>query len=350
MTDETTTDFPESVQTEPELEDLLTRPGAALVDSIATVTSPLIILGAGGKMGPTLAAMARRAAIAAGHDLKVLAASRFSDDRAKQWLERQGVTTIPCDLLESSSLSKLPDATNVIYLVGQKFGTTKSPATTWAMNTIPPARVVERYPKARIVALSTGNVYPLSEAGRGGSLETDPLTPLGEYPNAAVGRERVFEFFSSRNGTPLALIRLFYAVELRYGVLVDIAQSVYADQAIHVENGYFNCIWQGDANEMILRALALAESPPTVWNLCRPEVFSIRKIATRLGQLFGCEPRFSGEEAKTALLGNSARICAALGPPSTSLDAMLRRIAHWVKLGGRNLGKPTHFEVRDGNY
>lgn len=350
MTDETTTGFPESVQTEPELEDLLTRPGAVLVDSIATVTSPLIILGAGGKMGPTLAVMARRAAIAAGHDLKVLAASRFSDDRARQWLERQGVTTIPCDLLESSSLSELPDATNVIYLVGQKFGTTKSPATTWAMNAIPPARVVERYPTARIVALSTGNVYPLSEASRGGSLETDPLTPLGEYPNAAVGRERVFEFFSSRNGTPLALIRLFYAVELRYGVLVDIARKVYGGEAIQLDNGYFNCIWQGDANEMILRALALAESPPTVWNLCRPEIFSVREVATRLGELFGREPRFSGAETKTALLGNSARICAALGPPPTSLDTMLRCIAHWVKLGGRNLGKPTHFEVRDGNY
>jgi hypothetical protein len=210
--------------------------------------------------------------------------------------------------------------------------------------------VVERYPNARIVALSTGNVYPLSEASRGGSLETDPLTPLGEYPNAAVGRERVFEFFSSRHGAPMALLRLYYAVELRYGVLVDLAQKVHRGEPIPLANGYFNCIWQGDANEMILRALALTESPATVWNLCRPEIFSVREVATRLGELLGCEPRFSGAETKTALLGNAARICAALGPPPTSLDTMLSWIAHWVKLGGRNLGKPTHFEVRDGNY
>jgi hypothetical protein len=349
MTDETTTDFPESVQTEPEVEDLLTRPGV-LVDSIATITSPLIILGAGGKMGPTLAVMARRAAIAAGHDLKIVAVSRFGDTLSRQWLEKQGVTTIPSDLLDARALRELPDTANIIYLVGQKFGTTNNPAATWAMNTVPPARVAERYPRARIVALSTGNVYPLSEAGRGGSLETDPLTPLGEYPNAAVGRERVFEYFSTRNGTPLALIRLFYAVELRYGVLVDIARKVYGGEAIQLDNGYFNCIWQGDANEMILRALALAESPPTVWNLCRPEIFSVREVATRLGELLGRNPQFTGAETKTALLGNSARLCAALGPPPTPLDTMLRWIAHWVNMGGRNLGKPTHFEVRDGNY
>jgi nucleoside-diphosphate-sugar epimerase len=260
------------------------------------------------------------------------------------------VTTIPCDLLDIESLQKLPDATNLIYLVGQKFGTAKSPATTWAMNTVPPARVAERYPQSRIVALSTGNVYPLSETGCGGSLETHPLTPLGEYPNAAVGRERVFEFFSGRNGTPMALLRLFYAIELRYGVLVDITQRVYKSEDIHLENGYFNCIWQGDANEMILRALALADSPPTVWNLCRPEVFSVREVATLLGKLLGREPRFSGTESKTAPLGNSTRLCTALGPPPTSVDSMLRWIAHWVKQGGRNFGKPTHFEVRDGNY
>jgi dTDP-4-dehydrorhamnose reductase len=342
--------WPEGLDTEEQLDDFLTRPGAALVDFIKSVASPLLVLGAGGKMGPTLAVLARRAAQAAGYTLDVIAVSRFKDLRSRDWLEGRGVKTVSCDLFNARDVEKLPDATAVIYLVGFKFGTDQNPAATWAANTIIPTRVAERFARARIVALSTGNVYPLSAVKRGGSVETDPLTPLGEYPNAAVARERIFEFHSQAQQTAVALLRLFYAVELRYGVLVDIAQKVHSGQAIDLTNGYFNCIWQGDANELIVRALSLASSPPSVWNLCRPEIFSVRDVATRLGQLLDRAPKFIGAEASNALLGNSSRLCAQLGTPGVRVDQMLSWISHWIKRGGRNLDRPTHFEVRDGKY
>jgi nucleoside-diphosphate-sugar epimerase len=341
---------PGKIETGKQLDELLTRPGAALVNFIRTLSSPLLILGAGGKMGPTLAVLAKRAADAANHPLDVIAVSRFSDTRARQWLESQGVKTLSCDLLATNSLKQLPEAGNVVYMVGLKFGTARNPASTWAMNTIVPARVGERYPRARIVALSTGNVYPLSEISRGGSVETDPLTPLGEYANAAVGRERIFEFYSRLNNTSLTLLRLFYAVELRYGVLLDIALKVHNGELVELANGYVNCIWQGDANEMVLRALSLASAPPGVWNLCRPEILSVRAVAAQFGELLGRPPQFTGTEAPTALLGNSAGICEKLGAPAVPLETMLHWTAHWVKQGGRNPGRPTHFEVRDGKY
>jgi nucleoside-diphosphate-sugar epimerase len=343
-------DPPGVIHTESELEDVLTRPTAPLIEFVRTVSSPLLVLGAGGKMGPTLAVQARRAADAAGHKLEVVAVSRFSDAGSRRWLEERGVKVVGCDLLDGQAVSRLPDAENLIYLVGLKFGTSQNPAATWAMNTLVPARVCERFPRSRIVALSTGNVYPLSEVSRGGSVETDSLTPLGEYANAAVARERIFEFHSQRNGTALTLLRLFYAAELRYGVLADIARKVHAGEAIPLANGSFNCIWQGDANEMILRALALVASPPSVWNLCQPEIFLVRQVATRLGELLGRQPVFSGNESGTALTANATRLCARLGAPRTSIDEVLRSTAHWVKQGGRDLGRPTHFEVRDGNY
>lgn len=342
--------WPERIETEDHLDELLTRPSAALVEFIRTLSSPLVILGAGGKMGPSLSALAKRAARAANHSLDVIAVSRFGDARARQWIEGHDVKTQCCDLLEEGSLQQLPEAANVIYLVGQKFGTAQNPPATWAINTLVPAQVMARYRQARIVALSTGNVYPLSEVSRGGSVETDSLTPRGEYANAAVGRERIFEFSSRAHNTPVTLLRLFYAVELRYGVLVDIAQKVFRGTPIELANGYFNCIWQGDANETALRALSLASSPPSAWNLCRPENFSVRAVASCFGELFQRTPQFTSDEAPTALLGNSGPLCAKLGPPAVSLEMMLRWIAHWVKLGGKNLGKPTHFEVRHGNY
>lgn len=301
-------------------------------------------------MGPTLAVLARRAAEAAGHKLDVVAVSRFRDAASRRWLEERGVRTLSCDLLDGPAVSRLPDAENLIYLVGLKFGTAQNPAATWAMNTLVPARVCERFPRGRIVALSTGNVYPLSEVSRGGSVEADALTPLGEYANAAVARERIFEFHSRRHGTALTLLRLFYAVELRYGVVADIAHKVHTAQPLPLANGSFNCIWQGDANEMILRSLELVASPPSAWNLCRPEIFSVREVATRLGELLGREPVFTGSESATALTANAASLCARLGAPQTPLDRMLRWTAQWVKQGGRDLGRPTHFEVRDGNY
>lgn len=350
VSDTVMADLPGLIQTEDALDELLTRPGSALVEFIRTVRSPLLVLGAGGKMGPSLAVLARRAAEAAGHPLEVVAVSRFSDLNARRWLDERGVQTVSCNLLDAQAVARLPEAENIVYLVGLKFGTARNPAATWAMNTLVPARVMERFPNSRIVALSTGNVYPLNDVSRGGSLESDPRTPLGEYANAAVGRERIFEFCSQRHQTPVALLRLFYAVELRYGVLVDIGLKVHAGEPIELANGSFNCIWQSDANDMVLRSLALAGSPPSVWNLCRPEIFSVCAIASRLGELLGRPPQFVGSEAPTALLGNASPLCAKLGPPSVSVERMLAWIAHWVKLGGRNLGRPTHFEVRDGGY
>jgi nucleoside-diphosphate-sugar epimerase len=338
------------IRSEPDLEERLAKPNVALVEFIKTLPSPLVILGAGGKMGPTLSLLASRAAHAANHPLEIIAVSRFREEGQLRWFERHGITAVSNDLLDSAQVRKLPDAPNVIYLVGLKFGTSQNPARTWAVNTLIPDRVIERYRTARIVALSTGNVYPNNDIKLGGSQETDPLTPLGEYANAAVGRERIFQFCSELQGTPITLLRLFYAVELRYGVLVDIARKVYRNAAIELANGHFNCIWQGDANDLALRALALAASPPSIWNLCRPEIYSTRAVAARLGELMGRTPRFNGTEAPTALLGNPARLCAKLGAPSVTLEAMLGWIAHWAKQGGRDLDKPTHFEGRDGKY
>ncbi len=343
-------DLPEVIETEGVLDELLTRPRAELVRFINSVRSPLVILGAGGKMGPTLAILARRAAEAAGHTLDVIAVSRFSDATARRWLEERGVQTVSCDLYDAEAARKLPAAEDVLFLVGHKFGTTQSPALTWAANTLVPARVAERYAQARIVALSTGNVYPHSPVAHGGSVESDPLTPLGEYANATVGRERIFEFYSHRNGTRIALLRLFYAVELRYGVLRDLADKIWVGKPIDLANGHFNCIWQGDANEMVIRSLALTSSPPAAYNLTCAEVLSVRKVATRLGELMGKPARFSGAENESALIGNIAGLRAQLGNPTTPLDTMLRWIADWVKRGGRSLGKPTHFDVRDGRY
>lgn len=343
-------DLPEYLRTESELDGLLTRPASALVESIRAVSSPLLLLGAGGKMGPTLAVLARRAAEEARHALEVIAVSRFSNPAARQWLEEKGIKTLALDLLDSRSFEQLPEAGNILYLAGTKFGTEANPSATWAINTIPPSRLSERYPRARIVALSTGNVYPLSEVNRGGSLEADALTPFGEYANAAVARERVFEYYSRRHGTSIALLRLYYAVELRYGVLVDIARQILAGAPVPLATGYFNCIWQGDANEMILRALALTASPPSVWNLCRPEIFSVRAIATRLGELLDRPVTFDGTEAPTALLGNASKLRTRLGQPSLPIDTVLRWTAYWIQHSGRNFGKPTHFEQRDGKY
>jgi nucleoside-diphosphate-sugar epimerase len=343
-------ELPEQIDTEEELDELLTRPRPVLVELVKSLKGPLLILGAGGKMGPTLAGLLSRAAEAAGRRLEILAASRFSDDRARKWLEARGVRTIPCDLLERGDVEQLPEAENLLYLVGLKFGTEKEPSTTWAVNTLPPAHVCERFPRARIAALSTGNVYPLVAVSGGGSVESDALTPLGEYANAAVARERIFEHLSMKRRTPIVLIRLNYAVDLRYGVILDIARKVFLGEPVDLAMGYLNFIWQGDANERIIRSLALTSSPPTPINLTGPAMLSVRQLALEFAKLFDRQVSFTGAEASTALLSNSSRACALLGPPQTPVERILRWTAHWVKRGGRILGRPTHFEVRDGNY
>ena len=341
---------PDVLHTEAELDAVLTRPSAALVDFIRTVRSPLMVLGAGGKMGPTLAVRARRAAEAAGHPLDVVAVSRFSDEARRTWLEAHGVRTLRCDLMDRAAVRALPAATDVLYLVGQKFGTVHDPVQTWAVNTLPSAHVAEHYAGARLGILSTGNVYPLTPVDRGGSVETDALTPLGEYANACVARERIFSFFARKDGTPVVLLRLNYAVDLRYGVLLDLARKVAAGAPVDLTMGYLNCIWQGDAHDMILRSLALAAVPPVPLNVTGPDVLAVRALAGRLGALLGRAATFTGREAETALLSNPARACRLLGPPPTAPETMLRWTAHWVRTGGPTWNRPTHFEVRDGQY
>ncbi len=340
----------QSIETETQLIEQLTRPSDALKTFVSTLNGRLLVLGAGGKMGPTLCLLAKRAADEAGHPLEVIAVSRFTNKQAQDELNDLGITTVPADLLNRDAVLALPDAPNVINMTGLKFGTSTHPGLTWAMNTLAPALVAERYAQSRIVALSTGNVYPLVPMIEGGATEEQSLTPLGEYANAAVARERIYEYFSNLNGTSIARIRLNYAVELRYGVLVDIGMRVRESKPIDVTNGWFNCIWQGDANEMIIRSLALATSPASAWNLSCPKPLSVRAIAQRFGKLFDKEPILEGNEAPDALVCNPSKLCATLGTPTTPLDQVVHWTAHWIRSGGTNLGKKTGFEVRDGSY
>jgi len=343
-------DFPERIETVEALDEVMTRPQPALIEFVKTLSGPLLILGAGGKMGPTLAILARRAADAAGHALEVIAVSRFTDAQARQTLESHGIKTLTCDLFDRAALKSLPDAENVIYLVGLKFGTSNNPALTWAANTLIPANVAERYPQARIAALSTGNVYPVASIKDKGWAESAALTPLGEYANSAVARERIFEYKSARNGTPITLVRLSYALDLRYGVLVDIAQKVFAGHPVDLTSGYVNCIWQGDANDYVIRSLALASSPPTALNLTGSEIVSVRATAARFGELMRRPVQFTSHEADTALLSDTTLLRSQLGDPPTPLEAVLRWTADWITHGGYVLNKPTHFEVRDGAF
>lgn len=342
--------LPEIIVTEDQLNEVMTRPSSVLVEFVSGLRDPLVILGAGGKMGPTLAVRARRAVEAAGHDLDVVAVSRFSDVTARAWLEEQGVRTISADLFNETALEKLPDSANVIYLVGLKFGTQQAPSLTWAANTLIPASVMRRYAGARVVALSSGNVYPLVPIGSGGSKESGPLTPRGEYANSCVGRERIFEYFALRDSSPLALIRLSYAIDLRYGVLVDIARNVYDGQPVDVTMGYLPYIWQGDANDLIIRALALADVPPRPLNLTGPRPLKVREVALQFGELMRREVQITGTEADTAYLSDTTRLREMLGDAEVSLPVLMRWTAHWVMNDMPLLDKPTHFEVRDGTY
>jgi nucleoside-diphosphate-sugar epimerase len=285
----------------------------------------------------------------AGQSPEVIAVSRYSDLKVRKWLEGQGVTTLAADLMDRSAVEQLPESDNIIYMIGWKFGTTGNPARTWAVNTLIPGFVAERYPRARIAALSSGNVYPLTPVAGGGSLETDPLTPQGEYANSCVARERILEYYSQQNHTPMTLIRLSYALDLRYGVLVDIAQKVLAGVPVDVRMGYANGIWQGDANAMIIRSLGIANSPANAINVTTHR-FSVRKVARTFGQLMDRKVTFTGTEQDTAYLSNLSKMYSLLGSPAIPLETVIRWTAHWIMNQGCLLGKPTHFETRDGVY
>jgi nucleoside-diphosphate-sugar epimerase len=333
--------------TEAELEDLLSTPRPETEAALASCPGDVIVLGAGGKMGPSLARMATRAA---GGGRKVIAVSRWSSEASERALNTAGVQTLRADLLDRDAVAKLPDAPNVIFMAGQKFGTTGAPAATWAMNTIVPANCVERYRDSRIVAFSTGNVYPLSSVKSGGARESDAVSPIGEYAASCVGRERVFEFYAERFHTKVAIIRLNYAVDLRYGVLVDIATHVKRAVAMPVDMGYVNVIWQGDANRIALECLPHTESPPFVVNVTGAEHLPVRGIAGWFGQRFGTKPVLTGTERRDALLSDTSRMRASFAAPEVSAEQMFEWVADWVEDGGPLLGKPTRFEARDGKF
>lgn len=333
-----------------EIEHFLAQPTEGVRETLRRQTGDILVAGAGGKMGPTVCLMLAKALREIGSTAKVHAASRFSNAEAVQVLETGGVKTVTCDLMDRASLAKLPNAPNVIFMAGQKFGTSSSPEMTWVMNTLVPANVCERFPQSRLICYSTGCVYPLSTVASGGSTERDEIAPVGDYPNSCVGRERVMQHFAKKNGTPIVLFRLNYAIEFRYGVLLDIARKVWKDEELDVTMGHVNLIWQGDAAARSIQCLDIAASPALPLNVTGPETVSVRALGRRFGEIFGKEPKITGTEAETAWLGNAAESFRHFGYPTVSLEEMIHWVAAWVKTDGRTLGKPTHFQTRSGKF
>jgi nucleoside-diphosphate-sugar epimerase len=334
---------------EAELEDALSEPTPQVIETLVRHPGDIIFLGAAGKMGPSLARMAKRASNTAGTKRRVIAVSRFSSG-GEDAFTSHGVEAIRTDLLNEIEVAKLPDAPNVVYMPGRKFGSTGDEGTTWAINCYLPAIVCKKYAKSRIVAFSTGNVYAFTRPDSDGPTEDTPLAPVGEYGMSAMGRERMFGYFSRLLSIPVAIIRLNYAVDLRYGVLVDIARKVQAGEPVDLTMGYFNTIWQGDANVMTLRAFDHCEVPPRAFNVTGPSVLKVRDVCEHFAKRFGVPPCFTGTEADTALISNATAGIAALGPLRVSLEELTDWVADWLKRGGRLLAKPTHFEARDGKF
>ena len=340
----------DAIRDEAHLEDLLSEPTPAVIETLQRVEGDLVILGVGGKMGPTLARMARRAMDEAKVKHAVIGVARFSDPRSRQSLEEAGVRTVPCDLLNREQVLKLPDGAAVISMVGQKFGTTGAESATWATNAYLPGLIAERYHGLPTMAFSTGNVYSFVPVESGGATEETAPGPIGEYAASALGRERMFEYFSRAHGTPTSIYRLNYAVELRYGILLEIALKVWNGTPLDVRMGYVNVIWQGDANAIGLRMLFLGKSPPEIFNVTGAEVLSVRKLATTFGELLGKKPVIEGTEQPNALLSNPAKAVKTFGAPKTTTEQAVAMVAHWVKNNGRTLNKPSHFETRDGKF
>lgn len=333
-----------------DLEERLSTPTPHAIDVLAKLDGDLLILGVAGKMGPTLARMARRATDQAGVKRRILGVARFSDPTMETRLQTQGIDTLRCDLLDAEQLSRLPDFPNVIAMFGMKFGSTGQEARTWAMNTLLPALVCQKYRRSRIVAFSTGNVYGLTPITHGGSRESDPLAGQGDYAMSCVGRERLYEYCSTTFNIPMALLRLNYAVETRYGVLVDIAQRVWNGEPVDLSMGCLNAIWQADANGAAISAFAHLAVPPRVLNIAGPEILSVRRVAEEFAGRFGKPVRFAGVEGPDAFLSNAQESHRLFGYPRIGPAQMVEWIADWIARGGQTLGKPTHFEARDGKY
>ena len=343
-------EYPEKIPSTEKLEDLLSRPGEETVKLFSELDGDLMFLGIGGKIGPTLAKMAKRACGLAGVNKRIYGVSLFSSEKQHEQIKEMGIETIQGDLLDPAFISSLPKVKNIFFLAGMKFGSEENISLTWAVNSFMPALVADHFRASRIVAFSTGCVYPLVSVEKGGSLESDPPLPVGEYAQSCLGRERMFEYGSKKHHTEVCLIRLNYAVELRYGVLVDIAAKVKNKEPIDLSMGYFNVIWQGDVNDMVLRSLGICKSPAKILNITGEETLSVREVAFQFGKLFNVRPEFFNEEAKTALLNNSEQAFRLFGHPKISTSQIIKWIASWMKEDRELLGKPTHYEVRNGKY
>ncbi len=338
--------FPERFADEQALEDYLATPSRDLIADMAKIDGDLLILGVGGKMGPTLARLARNAM----PDRRVIAVARFSEPGLQAMLESHGIETVACDLLDRAALAALPQCANVVFMAGRKFGADANNALTWAMNTHVPALVAETFRRSRIVAFSTACVYPFVPVISQGAQEDSALSPPGEYANSCVGRERMFEYFSQVHQTPGRLFRLSYAIDLRYGVLADVALKVWRGETIDVTMGHVNVIWQGDANAQALRCLAATTVPTTPLNVSGPETTSIRWLAQEFARRFNKSARITGEEAPTAWLMNTGQAERLFGYPQVPLSRQIGWVADWISREQRLYGKPTKFESRDGKY
>jgi nucleoside-diphosphate-sugar epimerase len=343
-------DIPRRIESAQMLDDLLSAPTPGAIQTLARLEGDVIILGVGGKMGPSLAAMLKRASDAAGTKRRIIGVSRFGSTAAEEALQKSGIQTIRADLLDQQQLDRLPDAPNVIYMAGMKFGSTNQEALTWAMNAYLPGMVCNKYRQSRIAAFSTGNIYGLVPVKGGGSIETDVPNPLGDYAMSCLGRERIFEHFSRTLNVPVSIVRLNYAIDLRYGVLADLARRVWEDQEIDISMGNVNVIWQGDANAMAIQSLQHAASPPFLLNVAGPEVLSVRRVCEQFAALMNKTPNFVGEESPTALLNNGQLGHRLYGYPQVGVQTLIQWTADWVASGGGSLGKPTHFQTRDGRF
>lgn len=328
------------------LEEFLSRPSQALVDYFSNLDGDIMILGAGGKVGPTMARMAKRAVDESGKDKKVIAVDVVDLDN----LAECGIETIKCDMLDLEQVKKLPKAKNIVYMIGRKFGSTGSEWLTWAVNVMIPHNVAQVFTDSRVAVFSTGCVYPVVDVYTGGCTEADRPDPVGEYAISSLGRERVFDYYAAEKGENVVQIRLNYALELRYGVLSDIATKVYNDEPVDVTTGFMNGIWQGDCCDQVLRSFDAATSPSSVLNITGPETLSVRWVAERFGEHFGKDVKITGEENGRAYLNNATKANAMFGNPSVPIGTIIKWLAEWTKDGGENIGKPTHFETQDGKY
>ncbi|MEP7110875.1 MAG: NAD-dependent epimerase/dehydratase family protein [Ferruginibacter sp.] len=328
----------------------LLEPSADLVADIVKIDGDILILGVGGKMGPALARLAKQAIDKAGVIKKVIGVARFSEPGLQEELNREGIETICADLLEDGQLQSLPEVKNVLYLAGTKFGTTGKESFTWAMNSYLPGRVAEKFRNSRIVVFSSGNLYHLTPVTYGGATEERSPEPVGEYAQSCLGRERLFQYFAAKYNTPVLIYRLNYANDVSYGVLLEIAKSVKENKPVDLSMGNVNVIWQGDANEIALRAFLYCETPSKILNVTGPETVSIRWLGGQFGKMFGKNPVFINEELPTALLNNAAESFRLFGYPKVPLKTMMEVIAGWINKGGKTLNKPTHFQERQGQF